>query len=118
MCDIDDDGPDAWQSTWRKARKEHACCACRETIRSGDVYRVSSGVWDGTPATFKHCARCWAIHEMLDEAGVEGVRLDLNCGETIESAGVADDLTDEQIEAFHALAFVSADEMQRRIAER
>lgn len=77
MCD-DDNGPDAYQQLFRTARKAHSCCACHETINSGDRYSFASGVWDGYPDSFKHCIRCRAMLDALPN----GAQLDLNCGET------------------------------------
>ncbi len=83
MCDAyDTDGPSAWSETWRRARKAHGCCACGETIRPGDRYHYSSGVWEGRGESWKHCARCWVIYQSIaDHADGSAIRLDLNCGE-------------------------------------
>ncbi len=82
MCDLDDEnGPTASKEVWQNARKPHKCHACKETIRVGDRYHVLSGIWDGTPRSFKHCARCWTMLEELPE----GAQLDLNCGQIWES---------------------------------
>ncbi len=80
MCDRFADGPSAWSEKWRVARAEHKCCACHETIRPGDRYHFVSGIWDGSPDSFKHCARCWHLLLLLEER-TEGVALRLNCGE-------------------------------------
>lgn len=42
----------------RTARRQHTCCECRATIQPGDVYEYASGVWDGTPGSFKTCMLC------------------------------------------------------------
>ena len=103
MCDVGgDDGPSALSGVWRTARKPHRCYACRETIHPGHRYRYTSGIWDGTPHSFKHCARCWTMIDRLEEWSGEGVRYDLNCGEVYEG----DD--PEML----ALAFMTADEAQ------
>jgi hypothetical protein len=64
MCEL----PDAFQSTTRKARKEHRCCECRVAIKPGDEYRYSSGIWVGEPNSHKQCMTChevfmWATNE-------------------------------------------------------
>lgn len=59
MCD----GPQAFNSVTRKARKHHKCCECREIINVGDQYQYSSGVWDGQGASFKQCLDCLQIME-------------------------------------------------------
>ena len=102
MCD--GDPADAASDRWRKARKPHRCCACGETIRPGDHYHFTSGVWDGYPDSFKHCARCYRIWEkVLDRADHgDAVRYDLGCDE--EWRDPPDDVA--------ALAFMTADEAQ------
>lgn len=85
MCDLDAAGPQAFYQRVRRARKEHCCCACGETIRPGDRYSVSSGIWDGEPDSFKHCLRCRTMINMLMEYLHEPIDLELSCGETWES---------------------------------
>jgi hypothetical protein len=85
MCEEWDCGPDAYSEKWRKARKEHQCCACHETIGAGHRYHYLSGIWEGEPEEFKHCARCWKIYELLvDRAREQGndvaPSLLLDCG--------------------------------------
>lgn len=77
----------AWaQSTTPKARVEHACYACGETIPPGHRYHRITGQWDGALETYKHCARCWTMYRALaNEIGDEHVELGLDCGETWES---------------------------------
>lgn len=84
MCDIDE--PDyPLKDVWRRARKEHTCYACRETIARTHVYHYSSGIdRDGEPYDYKHCARCWKIFEALWADTSEGVQWDLDCGEVWE----------------------------------
>jgi len=86
MCQTDE-VPRAWTEKWRKARKDHKCIACRESIRSGHRYHYSSGIWENRPADFKHCARCWRIFSFLvnESNNLEGVQLDLDCGEVLEN---------------------------------
>jgi hypothetical protein len=81
MCDENGERPQAWNATYRKARKEHQCYACDEAIRKGDRYRYSSGIWDHEPESFKHCLRCSTLLEALPS----GAQLDLNCGEVWEN---------------------------------
>lgn len=60
MCEIYDDGPSisASSSTWRQARKAHACFCCSKTIAIGDRYRYESWVSDGNPGSQKTCESC------------------------------------------------------------
>lgn len=100
-------GPDVSRETWRRARIAHRCCACRETIRPGDRYHYLSGVWDGNPGSYKHCARCWTLLDAITEQWIDdgsdfGPRLDLSCGQP----------WDFDAPAPVELAFVTADEAQ------
>lgn len=61
---IDGDGAASCSSTTiRKARKDHRCVECRETIKAGDRYEFVSGVWDGEPAAYKTCLSCVEIRD-------------------------------------------------------
>ena len=53
---------DCQSTRFRIARKPHKCCECHNTIKQGDKYAFTSGVWDGEPASFKTCQNCWEIH--------------------------------------------------------
>lgn len=107
MCDYGE-SPTAWSETWRTARKTHRCCACGETVRPGDRYHYLSGVWDGSPGSYKHCARCWTMFKMIEDVAEVfdegGIRLDLACGELWR-----DNFSDP--EPTH-LAFLTPDEAQ------
>ena len=104
MCGLDPDVPSTFSTRWRRARKEHQCCACCETIRPNELYHYFSGVWDGQGDDFKHCARCWQMVCDLQALGAEAVDLTLNCGEAFEAS---DD------HPMHGLAFVTRAEGQR-----
>ena len=45
----------------RLARKDHRCYECCETILKGDAYVYISGVWEGTPDSFRLCSACYTI---------------------------------------------------------
>jgi len=86
MCELDEDNaPTACTTEWRTARKSHRCCACRETITARVRYHYMSGIWNGAPETFKHCARCWMLLEEIEAHNGDGAQLDLNCGELWEN---------------------------------
>jgi len=59
--------PTASTNIIRTARKEHECCECASTIKSGDRYRVYSGIWDGEASTFKQCLRCAELFDELTQ---------------------------------------------------
>lgn len=44
-----------------KARKQHKCCECDELIDKDERYHYTSGVWGGTPNSFKQCLNCGDI---------------------------------------------------------
>lgn len=95
-----------------RARKEHQCCACLETIRKGDVYQSSFAVgYTHEPDRFKHCLRCAA---MLDEITKrrEGAPIAwrLDCGEDWR------DTIGELPEEVATLAFITADEAQQKLS--
>jgi hypothetical protein len=62
-CSIDVDEPcRVCVETRRKARKEHKCVECRETIRVGQYYMEETGISaDGDPFRYRTCAPCHAI---------------------------------------------------------
>jgi hypothetical protein len=86
VCDDWDDGepPDVWVREWRRARKEHECCACAEAIRAGERYHLTRQLFEGSWDEWKHCARCWAICEALWASGRDSIEYGLNCGELWE----------------------------------
>lgn len=58
MCMTDYDVPDVYCGSYRKANKEHKCEECRRVINKGEKYFYVSGIWDGSPGSFKTCAHC------------------------------------------------------------
>ncbi len=67
MCSCDvATSPDAFVSGTRRARKQHRCCECRETIEPGATYQVISGIWDGEPGRYKTCLPCVAARDAFD----------------------------------------------------
>ena len=67
-CDFDDQ-PTLYRSMHRRARQDHRCQECRQTIRPGNTYRhervLDSGFWD----TFKTCERCDDLWGSLEALG-------------------------------------------------
>lgn len=55
--------PSCFNETYRKARKLHICCECRQEIKPGDRYRYTSGIWRDKPEAFKQCETCAAIFD-------------------------------------------------------
>lgn len=65
-CVIDggyDSYPSFFKEKWVKARKDHICCECGETIKKGELYENVVGVWKGDFHNFKTCAPCARIRE-------------------------------------------------------
>lgn len=59
-----DDGDGTMQahsSTIRRARKQHNCYECGDTIQSGTKYEYVSGIWDHEPMSHKTCLSCVEI---------------------------------------------------------
>lgn len=46
-----------------KARKDHACIECGDTIHRGETYEYVTGIWEGKPETFKICLTCVRIRD-------------------------------------------------------
>lgn len=103
MC-CDSDRPDFYRETKRRARIEHACCACYEKIRRGDTYVVIAGRWDGEVESFKQCLRCNAMMMGIYDVTRELVDIQLDCGADPFEPGEAPDL--------EYLAFQTPDEAQ------
>jgi hypothetical protein len=98
----------------RKARKEHRCCACRETIRVGDYYSLTTVIGDGTVDVWKRCPRCQAIHLHLrtlrDDYEEVWPDEQLDCGEEYTKHWNRPPPPE-----IAELAFVTRDEMQARV---
>jgi hypothetical protein len=113
-CEIDG-GNDVETESHHRARQEHTCCACRETIRKGDRYRKTFVVFEGDAYTYKHCLRCATMFDaiwrrMRAEDWGEAVDWELNCGHTWQ-----ENFAEDPPEHIARLAFMTADEMQQEL---
>ncbi len=99
--------------TFFRARKEHQCDACHETIRRGDRYLRTNIGYEGAISTYKHCLRCNAIAQALWKHGAGTIDMNLNCGHTWEENELLGKLPDDVA----ALAFLTADEAQALLAK-
>lgn len=104
---IDDCGTlEASSETRPRARKEHRCNACGETIPRGTVYVRNGFVGEGTAETIKRCLRCERIYAHLAErfrvAGRRGEAPDvmLACGHSYR-----DEWDEDPPDEIAALAF-------------
>ena len=112
-CDID--GYNEFESiSYPRARKEHECCACKETIRRGDKYERFAFKWDGEFECLVRCLRCCAIaeacHARLADWNEEGVAYRLNCGHEWSER-----FEEEPPPEVARLAFLTPDEAQREL---
>lgn len=53
-----DGAAEVYSQVLRRARKEHDCGECADTIMPGDLYEHFSGLWEHGWETHKTCARC------------------------------------------------------------
>jgi len=71
-CSIDVDYPaSVYTEKVIKARKEHVCGECRETIKKGEKYERVKGLWDGYWGTFNTCVPCMRIRNHYCPNGFE-----------------------------------------------
>lgn len=50
---------------FQRARKEHICCECHETIAIGEEYERTVGVWNGEFSAYKTCSPCVEVRDEL-----------------------------------------------------
>lgn len=112
---VDIDGTcSVWEQRQHRARKQHCCDACGETIRIGDVYTAHFDVFEGETRSVKRCARCEIIYQHLlkrcEDPNVSAPDLKLNCGhdyEEVHGVPPPDDIA--------RLAFMTQDEIQAEL---
>ena len=65
-CSYDNDcAPKVYNKTIRKARKEHWCTECSDTIKKGERYEYVTSFYDGGWSEYKTCLPCVGIAEDL-----------------------------------------------------
>jgi hypothetical protein len=63
-CECDYDPNRIWHDRWRKARKQHVCEECRETIEVGERYHYATFLTaDGDWGDYTCCAPCHRIQQ-------------------------------------------------------
>ncbi len=67
MCAVDYDVADVYYQKDRKSRKEHTCTECHRTIKKGEMYRYTFGVWERQVSTFRTCSNCLLPQEWLQK---------------------------------------------------
>lgn len=65
VCSVDYDAAQVYNEKTVKARKEHKCCECGETIQRGESYEYVSGLWDGSWDHYRTCEMCVRIRDDL-----------------------------------------------------
>lgn len=65
MCFISEAPRGFYEHSTPKARKEHFCDECSETIPIGAVYNKHSGKWDSI-ATYRVCGRCEEARDIVE----------------------------------------------------
>ena len=69
-CSVDIDyGPEVAETTYPKARKEHICGECGETIKKGQKYENFRGLYEDRWSTHKTCMRCVALRDKYCPGG-------------------------------------------------
>lgn len=83
MCDFDEKCK-VLNADWVRARKQHECHACYETIRPGDRYHRVKNLFEDQWWEIKRCARCYKMWSMIDraarDAGEDGAYALMDCG--------------------------------------
>jgi hypothetical protein len=108
--DAGDEYAEVWNEGYHRARKEHKCSACSETIRRGDLYSYTFSVFDGNTDTVKRCARCETMYQallVLHRGGETTVDPELKCGHIFEEV-----FEKEPPPELARLAFMTPAEMQ------
>src|SRR5579872_1590933 len=109
---------EVWSEKIRRARKEHECSACKETIRRGDLYSYTFSVFEGSAQdALRRCARCEIIYRSLinlhSEHGIHsGVHPELDCGHSFREI-----FSEDPPPELARLAFLTASEAQAELAE-
>lgn len=64
-CYCECEMPSVMHCERREAMSEHHCCECDRTIRRGETYEHTWGVWDGSTGTYDTCSHCLALREYV-----------------------------------------------------
>jgi hypothetical protein len=65
-CEYDGEAPSVYRQTKHTARQEHRCSECGSTIRAGERYEATFGIWEGDISRFKTCERCVSFRDWLE----------------------------------------------------
>jgi hypothetical protein len=69
MCSdgYDDESPQFYFETRRRARKPRRCCECGRAIPSGETYVRKAGKWDGRTASYDTHLACEDLRDFIEE---------------------------------------------------
>ena len=62
-CACDYEPPSVLHEDIRQARKDRPCSECRRTIRAGERYEHTWGIWEGDANSYDTCCHCLALRE-------------------------------------------------------
>lgn len=65
------DGPEFCRNTILRARKEHKCYECGDTIKPGEEYEYTAGRWEGYFDAFHICLDCVSVRDSFFCDGYE-----------------------------------------------
>lgn len=65
-CYCDPDTPEFYRTKRPKAVRIHRCCECGRIIEKGERYEYAAGKWGGAVNSYKTCAYCLAVIDMLN----------------------------------------------------
>lgn len=67
--DFDGETAEFFSERMVKARKDHVCTECGDTIKKGDTYEYVVGKWEGDFDYYKTCQTCKNIRNDLFQCG-------------------------------------------------
>ena len=97
---------DIYEESFPRARKNHTCAACRQSILQGHWYARIFILYAGRKRSLKRCLRCQYLHKHLRTKGYNPCDWPderLNCGHIYENPPLE----------IQRLAFMTAGEAQR-----
>lgn len=63
-CSYDDgESPAVFREITIKARKQHRCCECGDTIQKGEMHELVDGCWEGRWDHYRTCSFCATLRK-------------------------------------------------------
>lgn len=69
MCVVDFDPPKFYTEEWRRCRAPFVCKECGVDVTKNEMYRNTTGMWDGDISTHKLCSGCAKLSEAVIAVG-------------------------------------------------